>query len=153
MTIAIRAATPTDEPIIRAMARTERVKPTGLDWPNFVVATEGDAIVGAAQMRKHADGTRELGSLMVRQDKRGRAIAARLIDTLLARETRPVFMITGRDFAAHYERWGFARKQPGEVPASIRRNFRMGCIGGGIVSLLKGRKPRRLAIFERNAPA
>lgn len=153
MTIAIRPATPADEPVIRAMARTERVKPIGLDWPNFIVATADDTIVGAVQMRKHADGSRELGTLMVRTDMRGRSIAARLIDQLLARETRPVFMITGQDYAAHYERWGFRRKEPSDVPVSIRRNFRIGCIGGGLVSLLKGRRPRRLAVFERSAPA
>lgn len=151
MTIAIRPATPEDEPLIRAMARNERVKPIGLDWPNFIVATEGAAIVGAVQMRKHADGSRELGTLMVRSDRRGRAIAARMIDTLLAPETKPVFMITGRDYAAHYDRWGFRTKEPSEVPALIRRNFRIGCIGGSLVSLLKGRKPRRLAIYERAA--
>jgi amino-acid N-acetyltransferase len=150
MTI-IRPATEEDQPAIRALARAERVKPIGLNWPNFVVAVDGEAIVGAVQMRKHGDGTRELGTLVVRSDARGKAIAARMIDALLARQQERVYMITGEAYAAHYARWGFRAIDLASAPSSIRRNYLMGSIGGGMISMLMGRSRRRLAIFERAA--
>jgi N-acetylglutamate synthase-like GNAT family acetyltransferase len=153
MTITIRAATERDQPAIRALARKERVKPIGLNWPNFVVAADGDAIVGAVQMREHIDGSRELGTLVVREDTRGKAIAGRLIDALLVREQGPVYMITGQAFASHYARWGFRPTDPLAAPNAIRRNYRMGAIGGGMISILMGRPRRQLAIFERPARA
>jgi amino-acid N-acetyltransferase len=135
------------------MAHKERVNPTQLDWPNFMLAVDGDTVVGAVQMRKHCDGSRELGTLMVREDARGKAVAAHLIDALLARETGPVFMITGERYADHYARWGFRRREPTAVPGAVRRNYRIGTLGGGLISFFMGRPRRRLAIFERTRAA
>jgi amino-acid N-acetyltransferase len=151
MTVSIRPATEQDQQTIRAMAHEERVKPTGLNWPNFLVAVDGDDIVGAAQMRKHADGSRELGTLVVRSSARGKAIATRLIQAHLARENGPVFMITGAAYADHYARFGFRRREPASAPGSIRRNYRIGSLGGGLISFFMGRPRRRLAIYERAA--
>lgn len=153
MTVVIRPATEQDQSTIRAMAHKERVNPTHLNWPNFLLAVDGDTVVGAAQMRKHMDGSRELGTLMVREDARGQAIATRLIDALLARESGPVFMITGDIYAEHYARFGFRRREPAAAPGSVRRNYRMGTLGGGLISFFTGRPRRRLAIFERTPAA
>jgi amino-acid N-acetyltransferase len=152
MVIAIRPATEADSAGIRALVRSERVNPTGLDWRNFVVAADERGLVGAAQMRRHSDGSRELGSLVVGRQARGRGIAARLIDALLADERGRVLMITGEDFAAHYRRWGFRRIEPGAAPAAIRWNHRIGRMGG-VVSLIKRRPIRRLVILDRAGPA
>jgi hypothetical protein len=45
----------------KGTGRRARLNPNGIDWPRFVVTTIGDALVGAVQMRRHADGSRELG--------------------------------------------------------------------------------------------
>jgi amino-acid N-acetyltransferase len=153
MTVTIRPATEQDQATIRAMAHKERVNPTQLDWPNFMLAIDDGAVVGAAQMRKHCDGSRELATLVVREEARGRSIATRLIDALLAREPGPVFMITGERYADHYARWGFRRREPTAVPGAVRRNYRMGTYGGGLISFFMGRPRRRLAIFERTPAA
>ena len=147
----IRRATPRDQLAITTLVRNEHLNPIDLDWRRFVIATDRSGILGAVQLRKHGDHSRELSSLVVRQDARGLGIAARLIDRLLARIATRVLMITGVAFAAHYERWGFRPIEPAMAPAAVRRNYYFGKIVGGAISLLSGRWPRQLAILDRNS--
>ena len=93
--ITIRRATEDDQPALTTLVRSERLNPFGPDWRRFVVAADLFGIVGAAQLRKHSDGSRELGSLVVREAARRFGVASRLIDALLSTETARVFMITG----------------------------------------------------------
>jgi amino-acid N-acetyltransferase len=146
--LVIRAATERDQAAIRALVRSERLNPTGLHWRNFLVAVDGDGLAGAVQMRKHADGSRELGSLVVAARRRRQGIAARLIDTLLASERASVHMVTGAAHAAHYRRWGFRAIEPEQAPRSVRFNYRMGQLAC-VVSFLKRRDRRQLVILER----
>lgn len=84
--LTIRPATETDQVAIRTLVRSERLNPCG-DWPNFLVAVSRRGLVGAVQLRRHQDGSRELGSLVVRKEARRQWIASRLINTLLAGRT------------------------------------------------------------------
>jgi N-acetylglutamate synthase-like GNAT family acetyltransferase len=154
MAFVIRPAIEADRPAIRALVRGERINPTGLDWRRFLVAEDERGLAGAAQVRAHRDGARELASLVVRREARGRGIASALIDALLRREaerraTGRLFMITGAAFAGRYGRWGFRPIAPGAAPASVRFNYYVGSLAGGALSLLRGRRPRRLAMLER----
>jgi len=146
----IRRATEPDQSAIAALVRGERLNPVDLDWRRFVVAADPTGLLGAVQIRLHADHSRELGSLVVREDARGRGLASRLLDALLAPVPTRVFMITGASFMAHYERWGFRPIATGLAPAPIRRNYYLGQILGGALSLLSARRPRRLAILQRH---
>ena len=147
MTI-IRPAFAHEQVCIRALVRAERMNPTGLDWPNFLVAVDQRGVVGAVQMRKHPDGSRELGSLVVIRSARGQGIASRLIDALLADEDGPVFMITDGAHSAHYAQWGFRRIAPLRASPCIRRNYVIGRLAI-ILSILKGLPRRRLVVLER----
>jgi N-acetylglutamate synthase-like GNAT family acetyltransferase len=149
MTITLRRATEQDQPAIRSLVHSERLNPCGLDWRNFLVATDASSLVGAVQLRKYRDGSRELGSLVVRAEVRGQGIASRLIDALLTPEDGRVQMITAAAFAARYARFGFRRIAAGAAPAAVRRNYRMGRLAG-FISLFIGRRPRRLVILERS---
>lgn len=146
--VAIRSAVPADQEKIRALVKNERLNPIGIDWPNFLVAVGTQGVVGAVQLRKHPDGSRELGSLVVAPDVRGHGIAARLIDELVSRHDGPVQMITAAQHAAHYQRWGFHRLEPRRAPRSIRLNYRLGSLAS-VISVLKRRAPRRLVILHR----
>lgn len=137
-----------DELAITSLVRSERLNPNDLDWRRFVVAIDGSGLLGAVQLRMHVDRSRELGSLVVRRDARGRGVASRLIDALLASIATRVLMITGAAFAAHYERWDFRPIEPAQAPASVRRNYYLGALIGGALSLLSGRRPKRLAILD-----
>jgi N-acetylglutamate synthase-like GNAT family acetyltransferase len=148
MTLSIRPATADDQPHIISLARGERVKPTGLNWPKFMVAEDGGKIVGAVQLRNHPDGSRELGSLVVASGFRGRGVAAQLIDRRLADASR-AFVITGAVHADYYRRWGFRRIKPGKAPPFVCVNYWMGYLGGGLLALLSGRAVNHLAVLER----
>jgi N-acetylglutamate synthase-like GNAT family acetyltransferase len=147
-TILIRPAIAQDEPAIRALVHSERLNPSGLDWPNFVVAADTHGIVGAVQLRHHADGSRELGSLVVAEVARRRGIATRLIDTLLAHEPGRVQMITDATFAARYARWGFTPIAPRQASRCVRLNHRLGRLAC-VISFFKRRPLRRLVILDR----
>jgi amino-acid N-acetyltransferase len=146
--INVRRATPADQPVIRALVHGERLNPTDLRWTNFLVAEADRNIVGAAQMRRHSDGSHELGSLVVARELRGQGIAKRMIDTLLAAEPGPVWMITADVFAGVCARWGFRPIDPRSAPVKVRRNYRLGSLAR-IVSLFMRRPIRRLVILER----
>jgi amino-acid N-acetyltransferase len=151
MSVSIRPAHPTDHDAIVGLVRSERLNPNGLDWPNFLVATEHDRLIGAVQLRSHNDGARELGSLVVERSSRGRGLAARLIDSLLAANPGRVLMITGRQHATHYSAWRFRPIAAFDAPVSIARNYCLGQIIGGTFALLQRRAINRLVILERTA--
>ena len=146
--IGIRRATEQDQQAIRALVRSERLNPTGLDWANFLVAAIDSRIIGAVQMRKHSDGSRELGSLVVTKAARGRGIASRLIEALLAEDRAPVWMIMSEPYANSYARWGFKRIEPRTAPGKVRRNHLMGSLAR-IIFFVMRRPLRRLVILER----
>ena len=149
MAITIRAAVANDQDGILRLARGERVKPIGLHWPNFMIAERADELVGMVQLRQHPDGSRELGTLVVRRDSRQQGIAVMLIDALLAKQNGRILMVTGAAHARHYGRWNFAPIAARLAPASVRWNYWMGLHGGRMISLLQRRPFNRLAILDR----
>ena len=148
LAIGIRRATERDQQEIRALVHGERLNPTGLNWPNFMVAVIGGRLIGAVQMRKHSDGSRELASLVVSKEHRGHGTASRLIDALLAENQGPVWMITAEPYAGAYSRWGFEQIETRAAPAKVRRNHLMGSLAR-IISFVMRRPVRRLVILER----
>lgn len=146
--VCIRPATEQDQRAIRALVRGERLNPTRLNWQNFLVAATGDRVVGAAQMRRHSDGSHELGSLVVAKAARGQGIATQLMDALLAAEGGPVWMITSAAFARAYEQWDFLPIEARSAPVKVRHNYRMGRLAR-IMSFFRRRPMRKLVILER----
>ncbi|HEU4377632.1 MAG TPA: GNAT family N-acetyltransferase [Hyphomicrobiaceae bacterium] len=149
MCVYIRPALPTDHAAIVGLVRSERLNPNGLDWPNFVVATEQDRLIGAVQLRCHKDGARELGSLVVERGSRGRGLATRLVGSLLAANPGRILMITSKQHAPYYSSWCFRPIAAFDAPASVRRNYCLGQIIGGAFALLQRRPINRLVILDR----
>ena len=149
MSLSIRPAIAADQDTIVGLIRIERLNPNGLGWANFLVATEHDRLIGAVQLRRHPDGARELGSLVVERSSRGRGLATRLIDSLLAANPGRILMITGRQHATHYSAWRFRPIPAIDAPASIMRNYCLGQIIGGTFALLQRRPINRLVILDR----
>jgi amino-acid N-acetyltransferase len=146
--VGFRPATEQDQQAIKALVHGERLNPIGIHWPNFVVAAMAGRIVGAVQIRKHSDGSRELGSLVVAKDQRGHGIASRMIDRLLEDEREPIWMITSESHAEIFARWGFERIEPAAAPVKVRFNWRMGRLAR-IISFFMRQPKKRLIILER----
>ncbi|MBW8640664.1 GNAT family N-acetyltransferase [Hoeflea sp. WL0058] len=146
----VRIAVDADQPAISSLVRSERLFPYGLGWRTFVVAEAGDRIVGAAQIRNHRDGSRELGSLVVTPGWRNRGVAEAMIDTLLAGETGPVHLVTAAKRALRFRRFGFETINVSQAPGALRRHFWLGQIGGGLSRLFSLRRPRSMVVMRRD---
>jgi amino-acid N-acetyltransferase len=138
----IRRATVGDQAAIGRLVRRARLNPRALDWRAFVIAEADHQPVGVAQVRRHPDGSRELASLVVLAEDRGRGIAARMIDALLDDETQPVFTLLDRRYAEHFTRWGFQPIPATDLPDSLKRQLRLGQVVTGIGSLIRRQRIR-----------
>ena len=125
MPLAIRDAAVKDSATIRGIVRAANINPTGLDWPRFLVAEDGDEIVGVGQVKQHRDGTRELASIAVIPDRQGQGIGSAIIRELLGRETGVVHLTCRSQLQGYYERFGFRRLEPREYPPYFARRMPM----------------------------
>ncbi|MGL4573344.1 MAG: GNAT family N-acetyltransferase [Burkholderiaceae bacterium] len=138
--------------MIERSVRNARLNPTDLNWKNFLVATDQSEVIGMIQLRKHTDGSCELGSLLVAEHARNQGSVARMIDTLLAGQSCTVYMITSAQFAPHYRRWGFTPISAWFAPRAILANYLLGR-AARVISFLRGLPPRQLVILESTLSA
>ena len=117
----LRDATAEDQPTIRQIVRAANINPTGLDWPRFIVAEDGGAIVGVGQVKPHRDGTRELASIAVLPARQGQGIGTAIMQELLRRESGTLYLTCRSRLQGYYERFGFRRLEPGDYPPYFAR--------------------------------
>ena len=126
----LRPATEADFSEIKGLIREVRINPTGLDWRRFTVAVERPVLssvegpgqmVACAQLKPVPGGLTELASLAVRPAFRHRGIARALIEHLLARAPRPVYLTCRSSLAKLYEKYGFRVLEGNEMPPYYRR--------------------------------
>lgn len=118
--IQIRVATAADRSSIVSLVVWAGLVPTGLDWRRFLVACDGEWIVGCVQVRVHHDG-RELSSMVVAQTHRHRGIASRLVNALLAWEVGDLYLLCAERLRNFYARFGFVEVDGAELPEMLRR--------------------------------
>lgn len=128
--IYLRAGAAEDQATIRRMILDEGLNPTYINWVNFLVAEEvteapagGRRIVGIGQIKPYKDGGRELASIAVLPAYRSRGVAALIIQTLLAQERGPVYLMCGNTMPAYYRRFGFVEVDAAALPYTMRRLF------------------------------
>jgi len=117
--LTIRPAAAADEALIRRMVRAERLDPTQLRWPNFLIVEVGDTVVGIGQIRQHK-ACEELGSLVVTADYRQRGVASALIRALEANAGRPLYLMCAGRMRPFYERFGYYVIGYRETPMPLR---------------------------------
>jgi N-acetylglutamate synthase-like GNAT family acetyltransferase len=138
--VGIRPAVDADAATIKAMVRAERVNPRNLHWPRFLVAEVGGRIVGVQQIRIHKGGTREVASRVVLPKFRRRGIGTDLLRAALVREHSTLYLQCNENWTPYYERFGFRRVEPAELPADLRREHRIARVFVALRSLFVRRK-------------
>ena len=123
----IRPAIQDDQSKINSLIRSVRINPTRLDWRRFAVAVdEEDALIGCGQVKPHRDGSRELSSLAVVENWRGRGVARALMEWLMAKHASPLWLTCRSSLVPLYERFGFREVQRTEnQPPYFRRLRRL----------------------------
>ena len=148
----LRAAGADDQGRIRALVRGARLNPADLDWRRFTVVEDGGVVVGVGQVRVHGDGSREIASLVVAPEHRGRGVAVELVDALVASSPGPLYVLLDRAALPSWaRRWGFRPVRPAALPRPVRRELRVGRVVAGVLGLRHGRRIRIVA--ARRDPA
>jgi amino-acid N-acetyltransferase len=141
--VQIRKATENDQAIIRQMVKEERLDPTSLNWPQFLVAEEAGAVIGIGQIRPYPK-CRELGSLAVKEAYRKQGVGERLVEALLANESGDVYLECLSHNEHYYAKFGFQRIAWWQAPMPLRLKVGFGVIGrlfGFRVIAMKRSKP------------
>ncbi|MEW6180194.1 MAG: GNAT family N-acetyltransferase [Chloroflexota bacterium] len=119
----LRRAEPADARQIRRLIHAERLNPLGLDWRRFWLAVDEEGrIIGCGQVKPHRDGSRELASIAVVREWRGRGVAGAIIRQLLAEHPPPLYLTCRAELTGFYARFGFAvAAHPAGLPPYFRR--------------------------------
>jgi N-acetylglutamate synthase-like GNAT family acetyltransferase len=145
-----RPATSADQPAIKAIVRGARLNPYSLDWPRFLVVAEGARVVGVGQVKPHRDGSRELASIAIVPERQGLGIGGDLVRALIERESGVLYLLCEQPRETFYERFGFQRIQPREMPPYFRRIYRLGTTILALLALVR-RDVSRLSVMRREA--
>jgi len=93
-----------------------------LQWRHFWVAVDVNGrVIGCCQVKTHGDGSRELASLVVIPDYRGKGIARALIEKNLDENQPPLYLTCRASLQSLYEKFGFAVLPPAQMPPYFRR--------------------------------
>ncbi len=130
----LRAAREQDFPAIRQLIHLVRINPMSLDWHRFLVAVDSSGtLLGCGQLKPHGPGVLELASSAVQPEHQNRGIATAIIDELLARAPRPLYLTCRGGMGAFYQRWGFRALQRHEMPGYFQRLSRLASVLGSFM--------------------
>ena len=113
-----------DEGVIRDLLKVFRGDESNFDISKFVIAKDGEKIIGCIRIKVIGDDCLELSSLGVLSEYRGQGIGSRLAEEVLAREKRrPVFLLTSDDKETFYKNFGFAIVAPESLPQLFKKEY------------------------------
>lgn len=119
----VRTAMQEDFPAIRQLIHTVQINPMSLDWRRFLVATSPKGVLlGCGQIKLHSDGSKEIASIAVKQEERGKGIARSIISALIKLEPeRPLYLMCRSRLNSFYEKFGFRAIILEEMPHYFKR--------------------------------
>jgi N-acetylglutamate synthase-like GNAT family acetyltransferase len=124
MSPALRPATQADEKKIKDLIYQARLNPMSLEWERFIVAEEDGQFVGCVQLKPHKDGARELASLAVIPEKKGRGIGAMLVNAIIEQNPGELYLMCEAGLTGYYQRFGFEEIGPEVMPRSFKVPYR-----------------------------
>jgi N-acetylglutamate synthase-like GNAT family acetyltransferase len=118
MQVLVRPAVPHDKCAVLALLRSHPGLEADFDAATFVVATDGEAVVGCGRLRRHPDGALELASVATVAAAHGQGIGSRVVRVLLDGAAGPVFALAKAP--GFFARFGFEPVASARLPASVR---------------------------------
>ena len=102
------------------------INPSGLDWRRFIVAVNAHGVVvGCGQVKPHGKDILELASIAVKPEYRGQGIARKIIEILLERTPRPLYLMCIEHNGPMYVKFGFRALSLDEMPRYFQRIVRL----------------------------
>lgn len=102
------------------------INPSGLDWRRFIVAVNAHGVVvGCGQVKPHGKDILELASIAVKPEYRGQGIARKIIEILLERTPRPLYLMCIEHNGPMYVKFGFRSLLLDEMPRYFQRIVRL----------------------------
>jgi N-acetylglutamate synthase-like GNAT family acetyltransferase len=118
----VRPALESESAQIKDLIHLVGINPMGLDWRRFLVAVEGSGrVIGCGQVKPHGADILELASIAVPPEQRGKGIARKIIEELLAINPRPLYLMCIEHNGPMYEKFGFRSIRKDEMPKYFRR--------------------------------
>ena len=118
----IRPALESESAQIKDLIHLAGINPTGLDWKRFIVAVnDGGEVIGCGQVKPHGAGIQEMASIAVSHVYRGRGFARKIIEELLRKTSRPLYLMCIAHNGPMYEKFGFKSITYEQMPRYFQR--------------------------------
>jgi N-acetylglutamate synthase-like GNAT family acetyltransferase len=118
----IRLALESESNQIKGLINLVGINPTGLDWKRFVVAiNEKRQVIVCGQVKPHGTDIRELASIAVHPEYRGRGFARAVIEMLLRENPRPMYLMCMSHNGPMYGKFGFQTIVGNQMPRYFAR--------------------------------
>ena len=118
----LRPARETDSKPIKDLIHLVGINPTGLDWKRFVVAVNAqDQLIACGQLKPHGEGILELASLAVQPEFQGQGFGRLIIENLLKKSPRPLYLMCMSKNGGLYEKFGFRALEVQDMPRYFQR--------------------------------
>ncbi len=118
----IRPALESESAQIKALINLVGINPTGLDWKRFVVAVNDEGqVISCGQLKPHGADILELASIGTLPKYRGQGIARAVIEELLYKSPRPLYLMCIAHNGPIYEKFGFRIIEHKDMPRYFQR--------------------------------
>ncbi len=118
----IRPALESESAQIKALINLVGINPTGLDWKRFIVAVNAEGqIISCGQLKPHGADILELASIGTLPEYRGQGIARAVIEELLNKSRRPLYLMCIAHNGPMYEKFGFHIIEAKDMPRYFQR--------------------------------
>ena len=127
----LRPARETDSKPIKNLIHLVGINPTDLDWKRFVVAVDAeDQVIACGQLKPHGGGILELASLAVQPEFQGQGLGRLIIEDLLKKSPRPLYLMCMSKNGPLYEKFGFHSLEYEEMPRYFQRISKLAGFAG-----------------------